>query len=171
LVFDHDLPDSLCKIADFGRVLEVAGTSVPREEHGGTPGFTVPKCIGGYGDFKSDIYACGKVTLWLRTGSTLSGEEQSLESILRYLQETYPKKDMIQGSCADIIAKMLNNSAPMRPNTEEYLQIDWIKHRGLATRPDNRYLPNLPSIYCDPGTSDLPDTDPVVFASSDNKAS
>ncbi|KAK0247721.1 Protein kinase protein rad53 [Friedmanniomyces endolithicus] len=160
LVMDGNVSSFHCKIADFTYAQQVQLGSLPTDAKG-TLAYMSLECAEGRAcDHRTDVFSCGKVTYWLRTGSdalpTTRMTRTPYECMINHLKTWQPMAALrplgLPLPCQDLLRSMLSNTASDRPSARECLQSTWFTASGLAES-------NQDTVVSEAGTNPNADTD------------
>ncbi|KAK1087137.1 Protein kinase protein rad53 [Friedmanniomyces endolithicus] len=150
LVFDYDVLNFHCKIADFTHAESISLGTLPGNAQG-TAAYVSLECAQGKRcDHKVDVFACGKVAFWLSTGDDQhpTNEDQSLsdrfvgsalDQMVLYLK-AWDCRGVLRSAgvtqpCEEFLCSILDNDAILRPSATDSLQHPWFTEDNHCAGP------------------------------------
>ncbi|KAK1809997.1 Protein kinase protein rad53 [Friedmanniomyces endolithicus] len=150
LVFDYDVLNFHCKIADFTHAESISLGTLPANAQGTAAYMSLECAQGKRCDHKVDVFACGKVALWLLTGDDQhpTNEDQSLpdrfagnalDQMVSYLK-AWDCRGVLRSAgvtqpCEEFLCSILDNDAILRPSATDSLQHPWFTEYNHCAGP------------------------------------
>ena len=134
LVFDRNLLHFHCKIADFTHAEPMTLGRLPGDVQGTAAYMSLECAEGRRCDDKADVFACGKVAVWVLTNDDAVPNSDPSRDPLRHIADhlrTWDRKALLNTldlspPCQDLLLATLDNDVSVRPSAAECLAHDWL---------------------------------------------